>query len=55
MAPDCVGAEVQAMVDKLQSGQVTQPAQHSRISAQRTLPDTIMGLCLLWSGVEMHD
>ena len=35
MAPDCVGAEVQAMVDNLQSGQVTQPAWHSSISAKR--------------------
>jgi len=35
MAPDCVGAEVQAMVDNLQSGQVTQSARHSRISAKR--------------------
>lgn len=35
MAPDCVGAEVQAMVDNLQSGQVTQPVRLNRSSAKR--------------------
>jgi len=38
MAPDCVGAEVQAMVDNLQSGQVMHSARHSRISANTHSP-----------------